>query len=67
MASEGFARSIVPVRPTLDNRIAEAGFVFVLLLIIVGLTPFDIRTQAALVSRDTASASGDSLATSPGC
>jgi O-antigen ligase len=59
MANEGYAPRLIPARPNLDTRIAEVGFVFVLLLIIVGLTPFDIRTQAALVSRDTVSASGD--------
>ncbi len=61
MASEAFASSIVPVRPTLETRIAEAGFVLVLLLIIVGLTPFDVRTTAAIAARDQATASGDAV------
>jgi exopolysaccharide production protein ExoQ len=48
-----------PIR--FDQRLAEAGFVLVLLLIIVGLTPFDTRTAAAIAARDAASASGDML------
>ena len=61
MANEGFAASIVPPRPSLDTRIAEAGFVLLLLLIFVGLQPFDLRTQASLGARALSSASGDSL------
>jgi len=61
MATEGFSTPIVPARPGFDTRIAEAGFVLVLLLIIVGLTPFDARTPAAIAARDVASAQGDAL------
>ncbi|HEY4940802.1 MAG TPA: O-antigen ligase family protein [Rhizomicrobium sp.] len=59
MANEGFARSIVPV--SLDTRIAELGFVLLLLLMLIGLTPFDARSAAAIAARDAASASGDAL------
>lgn len=59
MANEGFARSIVPV--SLDTRIAEVGFVLLLLLMLIGLTPFDARSAAAVAARDAASASGDAL------
>jgi exopolysaccharide production protein ExoQ len=57
MATEGLAA--VPVRPSLDTRIAELGFILLFLLIIVGLQPFDTRTPAALSARDAASAGGD--------
>ncbi|HUO89986.1 MAG TPA: O-antigen ligase family protein [Rhizomicrobium sp.] len=59
MASEGFAPAIAPVRANLDTRIAEAGFVLLLLLTLVGLTPFDARNPAAIAARDAASAAGD--------
>ncbi len=61
MATEAIATGYGPARPTLDTRIAEVGFVLVLLLIIVGLTPFDVRTPAALAARDAATASGDAV------
>ncbi len=41
MATEEISAGLVPARPGFDTRLAEAGFVLVLLLIIVGLTPFD--------------------------
>ncbi|MEI9995828.1 MAG: O-antigen ligase family protein [Rhizomicrobium sp.] len=61
MANEGIATGVAPLRPGLDTRIGEVGFVLVLLLIFVGLTPFDARTSAAIAARDAATASGDVL------
>ena len=57
MATEGLAA--VPARPSLDTRIAEVGFVVLLLLIIVGLQPFDDRSHAALAARNAGTAAGD--------
>ena len=57
MVNEGFAR--VPSR--FDTRFAEAGFVLLLLLIFVGLSPFDTRNAAAVGARAASSATGDSL------
>src|SRR6185437_2070979 len=48
-------------RSGFETRLVEAGFVITMLLVIVGLTPFDTRTAAALAARDAASASGDTL------
>ncbi|MEJ0028076.1 MAG: O-antigen ligase family protein [Rhizomicrobium sp.] len=59
MATEGLSAGLA--RSGLDTRLAEAGFVIVLLLIIVGLTPFDTRTAAAIAARDAASTQGDIL------
>lgn len=61
MANEGFAHSLAPARPRLETRIAEAGYVILLLLIFVGLSPFDDRTPAALGARAASSVTGDSL------
>ncbi len=61
MATEELSTGFAVPRPGFDTRLAEAGFVLVLLLIIVGLTPFDARTAAAIAARDTASAQGDAL------
>src|ERR1700689_758834 len=58
MATETLAIA-APPRITFEQRLAEAGFVLVLLLIMVGLTPFDDRTAAAIAARDAATASGD--------
>jgi len=60
MATEGTLPGLA-ARPSFDTRVAEAGFVLVLWLIIVGLTPFDTRTAAAIAARDAASAQGDML------
>jgi O-antigen ligase len=43
------------------TRSVEIGFVLVLLLIMVGLQPFDVRTAAAIAARDAATAAGDSV------
>ena len=59
MASEGYTPAVAPVRTSLDTRIAEAGFVLLLLLTLVGLSPFDARKPAAIAARDAATASGD--------
>jgi len=61
MATEELTAGLAAPRPSFDTRLAEAGFVLVLLLIIVGLTPFDTRTAAAIAARDAASAQGDML------
>src|SRR5215468_3286289 len=58
MASD-FAPALVPVRAKLDTRLAEAGFVLLLLLTMVGLSPFDARTPAAIAARDATTAAGD--------
>lgn len=57
MASEHLALNLP--NSGLDRRVAEAGFVLLLLLIFVGTTPLDDRSVAALVARNAASASGD--------
>ncbi len=59
MAISGYAAPCAPPRGRLDTRLAEAGFVIVLFLIFVGLTPFDDRTAAAIAGRDAATATGD--------
>ncbi len=59
MANEGLASRIIPSRPSLDTRIAEAGFVILLLLIQVGLEPFDARTAADFTARNAVTAGGD--------
>ncbi len=59
MASETLSTGFVPPRVGLDVRATEIGFVLVMLLIFVGLTPFDARTAAAIAARDAASATGD--------
>src|ERR1700712_549278 len=59
MANEGVATSLAPARFNLDTRIAEVGFVLLLILILIGLTPFDARSVAAIKARDAASAGGD--------
>ena len=56
-----YAPAYAPPRSKLDTRLAEAGFVIVLFLIFVGLTPFDDRTAAAIAARDAATASGDMI------
>ncbi|MBS0472845.1 MAG: O-antigen ligase family protein [Proteobacteria bacterium] len=61
MATETYSPSLAPARPGIETRIAEAGFVLLLLLVIVGLTPFDDRTPAALNARAAASEGGDAL------
>ncbi|MEJ1968159.1 MAG: O-antigen ligase family protein [Rhizomicrobium sp.] len=48
-------------RTSFDTRLVEIGFVAVLVLIMVGLTPFDLRTAAAIAARDAASAGGDAV------
>lgn len=59
MATDAYA----PIAPRIDfdTRIVEIGFVLVLLLITVGLTPFDVRTATAIAARDAATAAGDSI------
>ncbi|MBV9420845.1 MAG: hypothetical protein JO348_13820, partial [Alphaproteobacteria bacterium] len=59
MANEALAPAIVPVRADFATRIAETGFVILLLLIIVGLQPFDTRTPAVIAAKNAASAAGD--------
>ena len=59
MATEGLAAQLATARPSLDTRIAEAGFVVLLLVIIVGLQPFDDRSYAALAARNAATVAGD--------
>src|SRR5664279_622020 len=59
MATEGLAANPAPARPSLDTRIAEAGFVVLLLVIIVGLQPFDDRSYTALKARNAATVAGD--------
>jgi exopolysaccharide production protein ExoQ len=61
MATDVLTNRVASARPSFDTRLAEIGFVAVLLLIIVGLTPFDTRTAAAIAARDAASANGDML------
>jgi exopolysaccharide production protein ExoQ len=61
MAISFDAAAPAPPRVSLDTRIAEAGFLLVLFLIFVGLTPFDTRTAAAIAARDASTASGDLL------
>lgn len=61
MATSGYSTGIVSAPPRLDVRVAEVAFVLVQLMILVGLTPFDTRTAAAIAARDAASASGDAL------
>jgi exopolysaccharide production protein ExoQ len=41
------------------DRVAEAGFVLLLLLLFIGLTPFDDRNAAVVAARNAATASGD--------
>src|ERR1700760_4171096 len=41
------------------DRVAEAGFVLLLLLLFVGLAPFDDRSAAAQAARNAVTASGD--------
>jgi O-antigen ligase len=57
MASEHLALNLP--NSGFDRRVAEAGFVLLLLLIFVGTTPLDDRSVAALATRNAASASGD--------
>jgi O-antigen ligase len=61
MATEGYAPPVAAVRPSFATRIAEIGFVLLMLLVIVGLTPFDDRSPAALAARVATSAGGDAL------
>src|SRR5258707_265211 len=61
MATSGLTTGLALPRPNFDTRVAEVGFVLVMFLIFVGLTPFDTRTAAAIAARDAASASGDAL------
>ncbi|HEY0105183.1 MAG TPA: O-antigen ligase family protein [Rhizomicrobium sp.] len=61
MATDALASGLAPERRNLAMRATEIGFVLVMLLIFVGLTPFDDRTAAAIAARDAASAAGDSL------
>ena len=61
MATETLAAGYAPPRISFETRLVEAGFVIVMLLIMVGLTPFDDRTPAAIAARDAASATGDTL------
>ena len=61
MATSAPTAGLAPPRASFDVRIAEAGFVLVLFLIFVGLTPFDTRTAAAIAARDAASATGDAM------
>ncbi|HEV2650204.1 MAG TPA: hypothetical protein VGU69_03020, partial [Rhizomicrobium sp.] len=41
------------------DRVAEAGFVLLLLLLFIGLTPFDDRNAAVVAARNATTASGD--------
>lgn len=61
MANEGFAPAIASTRPSLDQRIAEAGFVILLLLVLVGLTPFNDMTPGAQNARNATTAGGDGI------
>lgn len=61
MADSAYVPALDPPRTDFDTRIVEIGFVLVLLLIMVGLTPFDVRTAAAIAARDAATAAGDSV------
>ncbi|MGZ5998625.1 MAG: hypothetical protein ACXWLC_04455, partial [Rhizomicrobium sp.] len=59
MANEHLAQGLELPRSGFDRRVAEAGFVILLLLIFIGTTPLDDRSVAALSARNAASASGD--------
>jgi exopolysaccharide production protein ExoQ len=59
MASDSLTYGAALPRSNLDTRVTEIGFALVMLLIFVGLTPFDDRTAVAIAARDAASAAGD--------
>jgi exopolysaccharide production protein ExoQ len=62
MASETATLPVLGApRTDFDTRIVEIGFVLVLLLIMVGLSPFELRTAAAIAARDAATAAGDTV------
>src|SRR5690349_12164960 len=61
MATDVHAPALVAPRTDFATRMVEIGFVLVLLLITIGLTPFDVRTAAAIAARDAATAAGDSV------
>lgn len=61
MAADVYSPALAAPRTDWDIRIVEIGFVLLLLLILVGLTPFDVRTAAAIAARDAATAAGDSV------
>src|SRR6185369_4523499 len=61
MAADAYTPVFAPPRTDFDTRIVEIGFVLVLVLTMVGLTPFDVRTAAAIAARDAATAAGDTV------
>jgi len=61
MATDVHAPALAAPRTDFATRMVEIGFVLVLLLITIGLTPFDVRTAAAIAARDAATAAGDSV------
>jgi O-antigen ligase len=61
MATDTLTAPTIAPRVSLETRMVEVGFVAVMLLIMVGLTPFDDRTAGAIAARDAATASGDAL------
>lgn len=61
MADSAYVAALAASRTDWGTRAVEIGFVLVLLLIMVGLTPFDVRTTAAITARDAATAAGDSV------
>jgi len=61
MAASTAAPALAAPRTDFATRLVEIGFVLVLLLITVGLTPFDSRTATAIAARDAATAAGDSV------
>ena len=61
MASNVYSPALAAPRTDFATRMVEIGFVLVLLLIMVGLSPFEVRTAAAIAARDAATAAGDSV------
>ena len=50
MVTEGLAFPLAPVRSRIAPWIAEAGFVALLLLVFVGLSPFEVRDATTMVA-----------------
>jgi exopolysaccharide production protein ExoQ len=61
MANDWATGGTASARSSINGRILEAAFIVLLLLFFIGLTPFDLRTPAAVAARDLASESGDTL------
>src|SRR3569832_1760126 len=61
MAASTAPPALAAPRTDFATRLVEIGFVLVLLLITVGLTPFDSRTATAIAACDAATAAGDSV------